>query len=164
MNANGALKVKTEQAERRADELVQMSDFQARQISEVDAEMMGATIRNKLLERTRFAGMSEGKDEEELAQQQVALEALIVGVDFTGISLGALEEHFFERALHELRDLDDQPHLQAKLLDTVAVTLRDLGLLERAVEPQRRAVELYRSEFGVAHPDTLASFWNICYK
>jgi len=148
-------------AEQRAMELQQVSDFQARQLSGVDVEAIGMTIRTMVQGRALAAGERVGRDPEVLAKEGVALEEMLSSADFTGLALGVLDQHVFQRALQESEGLGHQPLVRAQLLQTVANTRRTLGLLERAVEPQREALKIRRAELGNDHAYTLASIHNL---
>jgi non-specific serine/threonine protein kinase/serine/threonine-protein kinase len=141
----------------RAEELQQVSDFQAEQLSGVDAAAMGLTIRSMVLERARAAGERAGREPTVLEEEQAELEKLLAGADFTGMARDVLDKEVFEGALKELESFGNQPLVQAQLLQTVASTLRKLGLLERALRPQEQALEIRRRELGDEDPDTLSS-------
>ncbi len=144
-------------AQQRADELQQVSNFQAEQLSSVDPEAMGLAIQRMVLESALASGEQAGREAEVLDAEQAELASLLANNDFTGIALGVLDEQVFEGALKALEGFEDQPLVQALLLQTVADTLRELGLLERAFNPQEQAVEIRRRELGDEHPDTLNS-------
>ena len=150
-----------DQAQQRADELQQVSDFQAEQLSSVDAEAMGLAIRRMVLEGARASGERAGRETEVLDEEREELASLLAGTDFTGIALDVLDEQVFEGALKALEGFEDQPLVQAKLLQTVATTLLDLGLLEQALEPQEQALEIRRHELGDEHLHTLTSINNL---
>ncbi len=150
-----------DQAAKLADELQQVSDFHASQLSQVDPEAMGKTIRSMVLERARASGARAGREPEMLEAERVTLEKLLASADFTGLARDVLDEEVFERALEALEDFENQPLVQAQLLQTVGDTLRELGLLERAQTPQKRALEIRRRELGDEHPDTLASLGSL---
>ena len=146
-----------EQANERADELQQVSDFQAKQLSRVDPQGMGQAIRTMVLDRAQVAGQRAGKDTAGLDTDRTTLETLLAGSDFTGLALGVLNEQIFAGTLRELENLETQPRVQARLLQVVAVTMKDLGLLERAFKPLQQALEIRRRTLGDDHPDTLVS-------
>ena len=148
-------------AEQRAMELQQVSDFQARQLSDVDVEAIGETIRTMVQGRALAAGERVGRDPDVLAEEGAALEEMLSSADFTGLALGVLDQHVFQRALHESEGLGHQPLVRAQLLQTVANTRRNLGLLDRALEPQREALKIRREELGDDHAYTLASIHNL---
>ncbi len=144
-------------AEQRAMELQQVSDFQARQLSDVDVEAIGETIRTMVQGRALAAGERVGRDPEILAEEGAALEEMLSSAD----ALGVLDQHVFQRALHESEGLGHQPLVRAQLLQTVANTRRNLGLLDRALKPQREALKIRRKELGNEHAYTLASIHNL---
>jgi non-specific serine/threonine protein kinase/serine/threonine-protein kinase len=55
------------------------------------------------------------------------------------------------------KSLSNDPELQAKMMYTMAVTYRGLGLYSRAQPLQERALEIQRRVLGPQHPDTLRS-------
>ena len=83
-------------AQQRADELQQVSDFQAEQLSSVDAEAMGLAIQRMVLEGALASGKQAGREAEVLNEEQTDLASLLAGTDFTGIALNVLDEQVFE--------------------------------------------------------------------
>ena len=148
-------------AEERAAELVQVADFQGRQISGIDPKEMGEKIRSLVMEGVRTAGDRAGRGADELESEQAALAELLSGADFTGVAAKVLDEEVLERALLELEGFDNQPAIQAHLLQTVATALKDFGFLDRALEAQVKTVELYRLARGDEHSHTLTSLNNL---
>ncbi|MDY7109940.1 MAG: hypothetical protein SYC29_15010 [Planctomycetota bacterium] len=66
---------------------------------------------------------------------------MIAGADLTGLALETLETQIFEPALEAIdRHFENQPLIRASLLQTVASTTRDLGLLDLATAPQEQAL------------------------
>ncbi|MBZ5654174.1 MAG: tetratricopeptide repeat protein [Acidobacteriia bacterium] len=57
--------------------------------------------------------------------------------------------------------LSNDPELKAKLMYTMAVTYRGLGLYSRADQLQTSALEIQRRVLGPEHPDTLRSMNNL---
>jgi len=55
------------------------------------------------------------------------------------------------------KGLSNDPELQAKMMYTMAVTYRGLGLYSRAQPLQERALEIQRRVLGPQHPETLRS-------
>jgi tetratricopeptide (TPR) repeat protein len=145
------------EAEQRAEELEQVARFQEEQLSGIDVPSMGWGIRGRLMAGARAAGERVRRDKEVLDLQAVELEQLIAGTDFTGVALETLDEHVFEGALEALEDFEGPALVRARLLQTLARTLRELGLPDRALEPQEQALEIRRSELGDRDPITLKS-------
>jgi serine/threonine protein kinase/Tfp pilus assembly protein PilF len=136
-------------AQTRADELKQVADFQSEQLGAIDVEAMGAQLRESIL---------DAAPEETRAE----LGSLLPAVNFTNVAMGTLEANIFERTIDAIdTQFADQPVVRAQLLYSVADTLRSLGLLEMATDPQERALSIRRTELGDDHPDTLLSFNNL---
>ncbi|MCW5777131.1 MAG: tetratricopeptide repeat protein [Phycisphaeraceae bacterium] len=145
-------------AEQRADELEQVAAFQERQLSEIDAELMGVRLRRDLIERRRGVLESRRLEETEIQAALEEFERSLAGINFTDASLTTLDENVFEGALKTIADgFENQPLVKARLLQAVAITLRELGLLDRATAPQEEALDIRRRVLGDEHPDTLAS-------
>ncbi|HIL50965.1 MAG TPA: serine/threonine protein kinase, partial [Planctomycetes bacterium] len=152
-----------EQAQQRSADLQQVADFQAGQLSGVNAYAMGQTIRTLVLERTRSAGERAGRAEAELDQGESLLEDLFAGADFTDLARAVLEREIFVRALNELESFENQPLVQAQLLHTVGKTLLKLALPQQARDPLERALEIRRRELGADHRLTLESMGKLGY-
>jgi len=145
-------------AERRADELEQVAAFQASQLSEIDAELMGINLRRGVIDKRRAFLEGRGMDEERIDAALAELASALAGVNFTNLALETLDENIFERALKAIDEgFDNQPLVRARLLQTVADTLRELGLLDRATAPQTEALGIRRRTLGDRHDDTMAS-------
>lgn len=159
--AEGALS-RAERAERdsteRAKELAQVASFQQAQLSGIDAQTMGKRLRNGLLANARADAERSQLAEAEVHARIVELEQLIARIDFTGMALDALNENFFQPALAAIdNEFTGQPLVRARLLQTLASTLRELGLIQAATEPQTQALAIRRRELGEEHADTLTS-------
>ncbi|MDP6408549.1 MAG: tetratricopeptide repeat protein [Planctomycetota bacterium] len=146
-----------DKARRRAEELGQVTAFQAGQLGGVDSVEMGLAIRARVLAEARSAGERAGRGEVDLDEERAVLKELLAGADFTGLALAVLEAEVFGEALRELEGFENQPLVQAVLLQSVAATMKDLGLLAGALEPQERALEIRRELLGEEHIDTLES-------
>ena len=129
----------------RAKELQQVADFQEEQLSQIDVETMGVRLRRALIDAAP-------------EQRRGDVEKSLTGLNFTNLALGSLEANLFGRTLEAIdTQFEDQPLVRAQLLQTMATTLRQLGLLEMATGPQERALAIRRDELGDEHSSTLAS-------
>ena len=130
---------------KRADELQQVADFQSEQLGQIEIEMMGVQLRDSIIES------APEESRENLADS-------LARVNFTSIALGTLEANIFERTIKTI-DLQfaDQPLIQAQMLQSTADTLRELGLLQIALDPQERALAIRRKLLGDNHRSTLYS-------
>ncbi len=133
------------QMRQRAEELEQVARFQESQLSGIDTVKMGEHLHQSLLDAVPPA-------------DRAALEAGLAPVNFTDIALGTLDSSIFDQTLAAIDEqFPAQPLVKARLFQSMANAMRDLGLLERAAIPQEKALELRRRELGEDHPDTLAS-------
>ena len=144
-----------EAASERAEQLQQVADFQEQQLARIDAEALGWRIRELVFEKARSAGARRKLDGAGLDAEALELERILAGADFTGLGTTALDEHLFAPTLEALASFDDQPLVQAQLLQATATALRELGRHDLAEEPLRRCLELRRRELGDRHGDTL---------
>ena len=134
-----------DEARARADELDVVIEFQESQLGEIDLELMGARLRRSLIERVAD-------------DRRQALEREVSGLNFTSLALETLEQNVFDRYVAAIETgLQDQPLVRARLLQSVADTVRGLGLLDLATEPQNTALALRREILGDEHPDTVSS-------
>ena len=134
-----------ELARERAAQLEEVAAFQAEQLGRIDPMQMGLGLRRALV-----AAVPE-------ARRQGLTEAL-TDVNFTSLALGALRENVFGETVEAIdAQFTDQPLVQAALLQTVASTLRKLGLLDQAHGAQTRALSLRRDALGDGDPATLES-------
>ncbi len=139
----------TREAVNRARELELVTDFQASQLSDIDIQLMGTQLYASLLN-------SVSPDDRE------KLKIALGPINFSSIAKTTLESNLFNRTLETInQDFGDQPVLQAKLLQTTASTLFDLGLLNAALSPQRQALENRRKHLGTDSPVTLESIENL---
>ena len=135
-----------------------VADFQGQMLSDIDPQAMGLKLRADLLAKSRAAAGRSGHTPEEIDTRVKELEGLVAGIDLTGLALTALDENVFQRALSAIdAQFADQPLIKAQLLQTLASTLRDLGLLEAATQPQKETLEIRRHVLGDEHSDTLTS-------
>jgi serine/threonine protein kinase/tetratricopeptide (TPR) repeat protein len=145
----------------RAEELDQAVTFLQEMLSSVDVAKMGIDLRASLLERTREAA-ARSLAEPEVDARIENLQSMIAQSNFTSISLEALEAHFFAPARAAIdAKFQEQPLVRARLLQTLASTLQDLGMLDLADEPQQTAVAIRRRELGEDHADTLVSLHDL---
>ncbi|MDY7109933.1 MAG: tetratricopeptide repeat protein [Planctomycetota bacterium] len=146
----------------RADELEQVAEFQEEQLGSVDAASMGLALRDGLREKLAAVAERRGLGSEETEAKLASYDAMIAGADLTGLALETLETQIFEPALEAIgRQFEGQPLIRASLLQTVASTARESGLLDLATAPQEQALAIRRDELGDEHPDTLTSINNM---
>jgi len=157
-DAKNELAAKNEELETTIEELEATATFQETQLSDIDTALMGLRIREDILELKREYMQNARYEEAEIAAAVEELDRQLSGVNFTNVALESLDENIFQRALAAIeKDFSDKPLLKARLLQTVATTLRALGMLSEASPPQEEAVMLRRSILPYGHPDLLFS-------
>ncbi len=161
-------------AEEQRHQTEQVARFQETQLSGIDAATMGVKLRADLLTRARAAAERSKRSPEEVEGRIAELEQLIADTDFTGLALNALDTTVFQRALaaidNEFADPaagesgttgKGQALIRARLLQSLAVTMRELGLVDGALRAQEEALAIRRYELGDDHPDTLNAIGNM---
>lgn len=145
-------------AKYRAAQVERIAKFQASQLAEIDPVKMGLDLRRSLVREVRQTTDRSAGASGRLEVRMATLDRFLVGVNFTNLALDSLKSNMFEGALEAIdADFADQPLVQARLLQTVADTLRDIGLLDMATDPQERALVIRRAQLGADDPETLHS-------
>jgi len=126
----------------RADQLEDVALFQSEQLRRVDVEAMGAQMRRAQLAATP-------------AESRAELVRLLAQLNFTDLAVRALNESVLEPTLIAIDEqFAEQPPVQAELLQGLASTRKDLGLVEEAIESQQRVYDIRREYFGEADAAT----------
>ena len=142
-------------AQDRAAALLETTDFRTDQLGQMNLERMGSDMRAILIRKLREAAELSG-DAQQAERAAGEFESRLAGADFTGLTTELLQAHMFEPSLREIDErFAQRPLIRARLLQSSARTLHDLGLLEAAVEPQARALELLREHAGALDEETL---------
>jgi eukaryotic-like serine/threonine-protein kinase len=142
---------------RLAGELQQVVEFQADQLARIDTAEMGARLRADIITRLRQA-LASSFDQRDLATHTSRLESTLDNVNFTDLARASLDENIFSTALETIESqFDKQPLVRARLLQTVATSMRQVGLREKAMGPQKAALQIRQQELGPDHLDTLDS-------
>jgi serine/threonine protein kinase len=145
-------------AQKRAQELEQVAEFQAARLSAIDVPLMAVRLRRDVLAEAREAMERANPGAEDIDERAAQLESLLAGTSFTDVALHALDESVFGGTLVAVdEEFADQPLVRARLLQTVARLLRGWGLLAPAARPQSEALVIRRRLLGDDHPDTLDS-------
>ncbi len=142
-----------DKAEASEKETAAIAAFQESQLSGIDLDAMGRLIREDLLadakaeiERATGAGRVTP---EQAAAERAQFESFLFRVNLTNIARRTMDRSIFERALKTIDErFEDQPLTKARLLQTTANTLKELGLFERASAPLAEAIELLIARWG----------------
>lgn len=153
---------RAEQARRAAElarvEAEHVAEFQAKQLANIGVASMGLDLRAGLIEQVRAALERRAVAPEVIEARLGSLRELVAGANFTDLALDTLEGNIFDGALEVIEtEYADRPHVQARLWQTVATTMRELGRYEAAEGPQARALKARQRLLGSDHPDTLSS-------
>jgi len=147
------------QASQRALELEQLVSFQQAQLADIEVADMGAALRESLVaQREALLEESGGGHESEGGYETPDLG--LEGINFTDVALDVLEAFIFAHSLATIeKQFSDQPDYRARMLQAVATTMREIGLIDAAREPQRQALELFKTTRGKDHPKTLSALY-----
>ena len=144
-------------ASERADQLESVVSFQAAQISAIDPAAMGEQLRRGIL--THLAE-HDPTDASPAPSERAAgdLERELAGIDFTELAKRTLETNLFDPTIEAVEaQFADQPLVRADLYQSLASTLRYLGLYDSAVVPQERALALREELLDEDDPKILDS-------
>jgi eukaryotic-like serine/threonine-protein kinase len=147
-----------DRAERHAQELEQVAAFQEMQLADVDAATMGVGIRGRLLSQHHSVLTRLTLNDEEMQARRQAFSDELGLVNFTDLALSTLDTDLFKRSRVAIDEqFGEQPEVRARLLQTLASTLREIGLLDAAVDPQQLALEIRQERLGKDDLATLDS-------
>ncbi|TVQ29729.1 MAG: serine/threonine protein kinase [Wenzhouxiangella sp.] len=147
-----------QEASRLAVELQAVVDFQEAQLGRIDPASMGLEIRDNLISQRRDTLEREGMGTEEIALASEAFTRHLAGINLTDLARTALDENIVVPALLAMDEqFSEQPLVRARLLQALAVTARNLGLLERALPAQLEALAVRQAWLEDLHPDTIDS-------
>ncbi|QOC21537.1 tetratricopeptide repeat protein [Wenzhouxiangella sp. AB-CW3] len=153
-----------DRAERHALELAEVVGFQEAQLAGIDAEMMGAEMQSRLragLVENEYLSSDPGGVADNWPEQ---LDGLLSTINFTDFALETLDQAIFDQTRQAIEEqFAAQPVVQAHLLQTLATTLRNIGLVHESIEPQQTALRIRRRELGPAHPDTMDSMMELVH-
>ncbi len=134
-----------DQLEQRNTELEDVVGFQASQLARLDVERMGTDLRAFLLSVTPIDDRS-------------VLDQALSHVNFTSAALDNLKRNVFDRTQDAIDErFEDQPFIQARMLETMASTLQQLGLPGAAIKPAEKALTLRKDALGEADSASIDS-------
>ncbi|MEM8933218.1 MAG: serine/threonine-protein kinase, partial [Acidobacteriota bacterium] len=152
-------------AERAADEARRIAEeaeiaaaFQTEQLRTIDPAAMGIDLQVRLLDASRRHWTHQGLPEQAIYEREAHLQTWLAGLGFTDLAFAMLDEHLFEQSRRVIDEqYGDWPLLQARLLQSLADTLADLGRWREALKVQDRALAVRREALGPDDPLTLVS-------
>lgn len=137
------------QASQRADELMQVAEFQRSLLAGIEPALMGSRLREDFALELEESWRRAGLDETERQRLRSSFEELSERINPTNLAIQALDRNIFDQTLNAIDDrFASQPVLRAQLLSSTALTMRQVGLLDRAFVAQSRAVKVYEDTLG----------------
>lgn len=156
----GFIRAETE-AERARDAARQAelaAEFQVKQLKSLDVPAMSAGLRDAFESSIRVQRRELDEEAKTEFERGASVDQLIQGINFADLFLDQLEQSFFEPALATIdSEYQAYPRLQARLWQSSANTLFELGRLDAALGPQEKALEMRLRTFGPTHPLTAQS-------
>ncbi len=147
-----------DEAVRSRKETERVAEFQASLLEQIDVEAMGRRLRDDMLAELRSGMERRGASASEIGADRQEFERLLGELNLTNVALKGLDASVFYRARPAIDEkFRDQPLVRARLLQTLATTMRSLGILEGAAGPQADALSLRRQSLGDNHADTISS-------
>jgi len=154
---------RAEKAEReRADQLKQVSDFQAQMLSQMDTTKAGLDLMKDVRERFAAALEKAGVPEVERKTQTESLRSLLVRVNATDTAAAMIDRTILKPAVAAIdKQFKDQPLVDAQLRQALADLYRTIGLYDAAYPLQESALATRRRVLGEEHPETYSSLNNM---
>jgi len=142
----------------RADELTEVSEFQASQLSDIDPRVMGERLVKHLAAEINAGLERDGAGADEVRDALDRFSGSLAHANLTNVALASLDETIFERAIRTVDDrFAGQPLVKATLLLSVANTMVKLGLQDKAEAPLREVIAIRKRLLGENDPDYLSS-------
>ncbi len=145
-------------AQQRADELQQVSDFQAAMFEQLDAlklgRMLGEQVRGQVAQRLQWNSIPSAERETRRAQFAQQWQQ----VDAAAAATGLVDEAMLDPAVAAIdRQFKRQPLVDAALREAIASAYRRMGRYATAVTLLRQAVAIRQRELGANDSRTLVA-------
>ncbi|MCA8959073.1 MAG: serine/threonine protein kinase [Planctomycetes bacterium] len=153
-----ARKQAEESAERERElnrQLFRTTEYQARQLVDVDLQKSSGSLREAFLREFRRLSERDGRDSEEF---RALIETRLAEIDFAELSRRFLESSILVPALEATRaELADSPIVRARLLQSLGWAAKHLELWDLAETATREALADREFVFGARHEETFHS-------
>jgi len=144
--------------QQRADELQQVSEFQAQMLAQVDPSRAGLLLVADVQEKYAAALLQDGLPEIERSERLEHFVSQWKRVNATDTARQLIDRTILQPAVDAIdKQFANQPALDARLRQTLADLYKGLGLFDAALPLQERALATRRSALGAEHADTLDS-------
>jgi tetratricopeptide (TPR) repeat protein/tRNA A-37 threonylcarbamoyl transferase component Bud32 len=145
-------------ARQRADELQQVSDFQANMLRQVDPTRAGKLLTADVQARFEAAIATAGVSGDARARRVEMFMGQWKRVNATDVARALIDSTILKPAVEAIEtQFADQPVVDAALRQALADRYRDLGLYDAALPLQESALATRRRVLGEEHPQTLSS-------
>ncbi len=146
----------TRRVELQRERLAKIVDFQSAMIKEIEPSRMGATLRDSILDSTRYRMESADLDIEEIEFALADLEDDLERFNTTEVAIDLFATHVLEGALETIpRKFDGDPQTEADVREIIADSYEILGRYQLAEPEYRRALAIRRELLGPDDPRTL---------
>lgn len=143
-------------AQDRANELEQVTAFQAEMLSSMDPEQMGLALYGNLHARAKVSLLEAGESPAAVDSVLLSFDQMLRTANGTDVATDLLDEHILARASATLDSgFAGPPLVRAALLETIGVAYRSIGRYAPALPLQQEALEIRQRELGVNDPLTL---------
>jgi tetratricopeptide (TPR) repeat protein len=150
------------QAQRRADELQKVADFQGAMLAQVDPAAAGVRLAQDVRARFAAALAKAALPEKERQAQEELFEGQWSRVNATDAALELIDSTILKPAVSAIdKQFTGQPAIAATLRHVLAERYHQLGLDDAALALEQQALAERRRVLGEAHPDTLLSLGNV---
>ena len=148
----------TRVAQARADELEQVSRFQADMLKQVDPTEAGKLLSEDVRAKFAAALTKPGLAEQERAFQVRAFDEQWQRVNATDAARELIDRTILRPAVDAIeKQFKNQPTVDAALRQVLATRYREMGLHAAALPLQEQALSTRKRVLGPKHPSTLAS-------
>jgi serine/threonine protein kinase/cell division protein ZapA (FtsZ GTPase activity inhibitor) len=145
-------------AQARADELKQVSDFQAAMLGQVDPTKAGRLLIDDMRAKFAAALTKTNVPEGERAAQIAAFAVQLQRVNATDAATNLIDRTILKPAVVAIdKQFKNQPVVDATLRQSITVIYYSMGLYDAAMPLQRRVLATRRRVLGEEHRDTLES-------
>ena len=137
----------------------QVADFQERRMRRINAQAMGLQIQRELMTAVEAALKADPSVDDAAVDEQIhELRHLLERANLTTVALNTLNDNILQKTLTSVNDqFADQPLVRARLLQSIARTYFELGLLQDAREPLEEVIRLRAEHLGEDDQETLMS-------
>ena len=133
-------------------------EFLEGQLSKIDPMAMGIGIRRAILETTRDALQAQELDDRAIEERLLALDHSMINVNFTDLSTRSIDQHIFTTFYESIKtEYASDAIVRARLLQAVATSRMQVGILSLATNPQQEALDIFRAELGPTDTMVLGS-------